>query len=425
VTGAAGSLRAVVTLGALLGGACGGLAAQQASDGEPFVLGRTYKLQSAALGEDRPVTVALPLDYDPARAYPVVYVLDGPGSVVHTAAAVKMLSQSHRMPESIVVAVSNTNERNANMTPPEQGARVRDGSVGRADEFKAFFRDELKPWVEARYPTDALDVLIGASAGGVFIAHVLNTEPDLFDGYISIGAALEHDDGRFVASLDNIFERFPDLRGSLYLAMANEGGVMLAANLHLVRTLEAHAPSSFRWKFREMPDETHDSAPARATYDGLEWIFEAWNPQDLWAELYDRGVDVLPRIEAHFARLSQEVGFEVEVPVTRVRMVARRLELAGHADRALPIAEALVERAPDHFTAQSALAQALAAVCRLEEAQAHYREAIRLASAAGRPAYFVRALEEYLEGVEERMRQGACEPGRESGGAVGRRRATP
>jgi len=405
------SLCAAVALGALPGGGCTGLAAQQAPDGEPFVLGRTYTIHSAAFGEDRPVTVALPQDYDPARAYAVVYVLDGPGHIVHTAGSVHMLAQSHRIPESIVVAVANTSERNANMTPPEQGAPVRDRSVGRADEFKAFFRDELKPWVEARYPTNRLDVLIGASSGGVFVAHVLNTEPDLFDGYISIGGSLEYDDGRFVASLDDMFERFPEARASLYLAMANEGGVMLAANLHLVRTLQEHAPSSFRWRWREMPDETHDSAPARATYDGLEWIFEAWNPQGLWNELYHRGVDVLPRIEAHFARLSAEVGFEVEMPVERVRMVSRRLELAGRADRALPIAEALVQRAPDHFMAQAALAQALEAVCRLQDAEAHYREAVRLASAAGRPAFFVRALEEYVEGVEDRIREGRCAPG--------------
>jgi len=402
------ALRAAVALGALLGGGCGCLAAQEAPDGEPFVLGRTYTIYSAALGEDRPVTVALPVGYDPTRAYAVVYVLDGPIHIVHTAGAVHMLAQSHRMPESIVVAVANTTERNANMSPPAQGAPVGDGSVGRADEFKTFFRDELKPWVEARYSTNRLDVLIGHSAGGVFVAHILNTEPELFDGYISIGGSLEYDDGRFVASLDDIFERFPDARGSLYLAMANEGGVMLAANLHLVRTLEEHPPSSFRWRWREMPDETHDSAPVRATHDGLEWIFEAWNPQDLWSELYDRGVEALPRIEAHFARLSAEVGFEVEMPVERVRMVSRRLELAGQADRALPIAEALVERAPEHFMAQSALAQALEAACRLQEAEAHYREAMRLASAAGRPAYFVRAIEEYLEGVEDRIRSGGC-----------------
>ena len=160
-----------------------------------------------------------------------------------------------------------------------------------------------------------------------------------------------------------------------------------------------------------MPDETHDSAPARATLDGLEWIFEAWNPQDLWSELYDRGVEALPRIEAHFARLSRDVGFEVEMPVDRVRMVSRRLELAGRADRALPIAEALVERAPEHFMAQSALAQALEAACRLQEAEAHYREAIRLARATGRPTYFVRAIEEYREGVEDRIRIGGCKGG--------------
>lgn len=386
-----------------------GLTGQDVPDGEPVVLGHTYRIPSAALDEDRPFTVALPAGYDPIRAYPVIYVLDGPLHLVHTTGAVQVLSRSHRMPESIVVAVANTNRRTANMSPRVAGAPMEDPPVGRADELRAFFRDELKPWIEARYSTRPLDVLIGHSLGGTFVVHVLNTEPGLFDAYLSISGNLEYDGGHFVAATDDLFQRFPEARGWLYLTLADEPGAMLESNQHFVRTLEEHAPPSFRWRWKPMPEETHPSIPARATYDALEWMFEDWNPQHLWSELFERGAEALPLIESHFARLSEEVGFEVEVPPDRIRYVARRLQLDGRADVAIPIAEALVERAPDRFISHWALGESLDSACRLEEARPHYREGIRLASIDGRPAYPLSALESTLENLEERIRRGECD----------------
>lgn len=405
------SLRRAIGVVLISSGVGSGLAGQEVPDGEPVVLGHTYRIPSAALGEDRPVTVALPAGYDPNRAYPVIYVLDGPLHLVHTTGAVQVLSRSHRMPESIVVAVANTNRRTANMSPRVAGAPMEDPPVGRADELKAFFRDELKPWIEARYSTRPLDVLVGHSLGGTFVVHVLNTEPELFDAYLSISGNLEYDGGRFVAATDDLFQRFPNARGSIYLTMANEGGAMLASNERFVRTLEEHAPPSFRWRWRQVPGETHNSLPARATYDGLEWIFEDWNPQHLWSQLFGRGAEALPLIESHFARLSEEVGFEVEVPPERIRYVARRLQLDGRADTAVPIAQALVEWAPDHFISHWALGESLDSACRLKEARPHYREGIRRASIDGRPAYFIRALQNKLADLEERILRGRCPAG--------------
>lgn len=48
-------------------------------------------------------------------------------------------------------------------------------------------------------------------------------------------------------------------------------------------------------------------------------------------------------IESHFGRLSEEMGFEAEVPIRRVREAVFRLGRDGRADLALPVAETLVE----------------------------------------------------------------------------------
>lgn len=374
-----------ITLMAMLGPfAATGLAGQEASEADPVIIAHRHTVHSSVLGEDRPISVALPQGYDSTEAYPVIYVMDGPGHLVHTLGAVGMLSQNGRMPQSIIVAIANTEgNRGLNMTPPLTEPQDNGPPMGGADGFKAFMRDELKPWVEARYSTRAYDILIGHSFGGLFISHVLNTEPDLFDAYISISPSLWYDEERFVASMDDMFERFPDARGRLYMTMGNEGGDMLSGAWHLTGILEKHAPPTFRWSWRHMPDETHGSVPTRSTYDGLEWVFGDWNPQNLWDELTERGPEVLPRIEAHFAELSDEMGFQVRPPTMRVGEISYRLGEAGRVEDAVTIAEVLVSWAPDEFMSHYALANALKVSCRLDDARTHLEHAMELAQQSG------------------------------------------
>lgn len=51
--------------------------------------------------------------------------------------------------------------------------------------FEAFLRQDLKPFIEARFPADPTSsVLLGHSLGGVFAANVFAHQPDAFAGYI-------------------------------------------------------------------------------------------------------------------------------------------------------------------------------------------------------------------------------------------------
>lgn len=129
-------------------------------------------------------------------------------------------------------------------------AKAAGGAIGGTADFQAFLRDELKPWIEAP-PTRPYDVLIGLSRGGLFISHLLNSELDLFDAYISISPSLY--DERFIASMNDVFARFPEANGALYMTMGNEGGEILAGAWRLAGTLEKHAPEGFRWTWAHLP----------------------------------------------------------------------------------------------------------------------------------------------------------------------------
>ena len=381
-------------------------------DGEPYVAARTFVVHSEVLGEDRPIAVGLPQRFDPAEAYPVIYVMDGLGHMLHTLGSARFLASSDRMPAAIVVTIANTEgNRTRDMTPPatsvSQSTALPD--AGGADGFVAFMRDELKPWIQARYPTRPYDVLIGHSLGGLFISHVLNTEPDLFDAYIAISPSLWWDEERYVEGMGDVFDRFPDARGALYMTMGNEGGEMLAGAWRLASTLEKHAPEGFRWHWERMPHETHGSVPARSTYDGLEWIFAGWYPGPLFAELAERGAPVLSRIEAHYAEVSEEFGWQVEVPLYTVLETVWQLGEQGRPERALGLAEAMVARYPDHHFSHVAMGEAHLAACRLDEARLSLEEAAAMAEEQGEPTDFP---QDRLQEVEAVRAGGDCPSGR-------------
>jgi hypothetical protein len=73
--------------------------------------------------------------------------------------------------------------------PPEAG------NAGGAEKFLGFVGDELIPWVNARYPTDSMRVLVGHSLGGLFAAYALSRRPELFTGWVLMEPSLWWNEG--------------------------------------------------------------------------------------------------------------------------------------------------------------------------------------------------------------------------------------
>ena len=74
-------------------------------------------LQSKILGEERAFLVRTPRGYEQGSdKYPVLYMTDGDRNIGHTAATVQFLADNGRMPEMIIVGISNT-DRTRDLTP--------------------------------------------------------------------------------------------------------------------------------------------------------------------------------------------------------------------------------------------------------------------------------------------------------------------
>lgn len=247
-----------------------GLACHPASGQSPSVLptAEAHVLTSDVLGEEREILISLPPSYASGTArYPVVYILDGPSNLAHTAASARHLAAHSRMPDAILVAIANR-RREFDMTPSDLPLPTLGGQGGRADAFLAFLRDELGAWVDQRYRTSTLRVLLGHSHGGLFAGHVFATDPDAFAAYVLMDAPMSLGDGAVALHMIESVrgagparivsvERGFGFRESDWTTLASAAG----PSVRLTRLDHAER------------GETHSSMVLPATYEGLAAVF--------------------------------------------------------------------------------------------------------------------------------------------------------
>ncbi|MEG3179169.1 alpha/beta hydrolase [Sphingomonas sp. LT1P40] len=161
----------------------------------PALSGDYFSQPSRTTGRTYHIYVRLPQDYaaDPARRYPVVYLLDGDSLFPILGATHLFLTLDDKLPEAIVVGIAyggfgpvnkrgiDYRERSTSEAPGEAGAAA----------FLSFLKGELIPAVETRYRADpARRILFGQSLGGRFAIHSAFVEPDMFWGRIASNPAL-------------------------------------------------------------------------------------------------------------------------------------------------------------------------------------------------------------------------------------------
>lgn len=148
----------------------------------------------------RNVDVWLPAGYDAARRYPVLYMHDGQNLFIPAEAYTKItwgVAETFTALgiDCIVAGVWNTGARRVPEYMPEApfaGAQfdpLRDeinkhaGEAPFSDAYLSFLVDELKPWVDANFPTlpDAAHTgVMGSSMGGLISLYALCRYPQVF-----------------------------------------------------------------------------------------------------------------------------------------------------------------------------------------------------------------------------------------------------
>lgn len=365
---------------------------------EPIIIGVKTSVRSKILGETRPVWIHLPATYGmvPGR-YPVIYLLDGNDHFTEVTGIVQRLAGNQRMPDAIIVALPNTSDRTRDLSPPAASDSIRAAMFqaspdtisqhfptrGGSRNLLAFITQELAPWIEHRYTTAPYRILIGHSLGGLFVLDALMHQPESFRAYVALSPSLWWDDHRYVDTVEAGLSRARLDGTALYMTTGSRepAAAMIVPAQQLADFLGRSQFKGFRWSYRVMPGEIHNTNPHRSEYDALEWIFDGFEPHDsVLAALYTRA-DSMPLVN-HYATLSRQLGYTVPYPVSTLDDWGHFFMSTSMFDRALRLFRFNVAHAPTWPGAYGGLADGLEAAGAKADAIGAAAKALHLATAS-------------------------------------------
>lgn len=339
---------------------------------------KSLTLKSAVLGEDRVVLVRTPVGYETNKlSYPVLYMTDGDAHMGHTASTIEFLVRNGRIPDLIVVGVSNT-DRTRDLTPAKSTVKNAAGEVqfstaGGADNFLKFFETELIPEIEKSYRVQPYRILAGHSFGGLFAIHTMITKPGLFNSYIAVSPSLQWENAEAFKRAENYFKNQKELKSTLFVSLGNEPGGIGEIFNSFKELLSKTNIKGFEWQAERMPDEDHGSVVLRSHYFGLRKIYEGWQaPRDTETGAF---LDGLKGVDAHYKKLSEKFGYSIPTPEALINQLGYQLLAQTKPDEAIAAFKANVERYPQSANVYDSLAEAYERGGRIDLAEPLYEKA--------------------------------------------------
>ncbi|HEX3367075.1 alpha/beta hydrolase [Phenylobacterium sp.] len=246
-----------------------------------------FLLHADRLGRDFEVVVYVPRAtvFLPGQKLPAIYALDGGYGLAGLQSL--FLSARDFMAPAIVVSIDyvsgQQNFRATDFTHnPFTVAGTTAGGGGAA--FEAFLLQDLKPFIEARYPADpAGSVLFGHSLGAVFAANVFTDRPDAFSGYI-IGSLVVPRDPTIVGRVAKAAKAAHGVR--VFLAVGGDEDGTTAENRMMRQGFASMAEAlknqpGITLEARSYPGDVHLSYYPKLILDGFRFVLPPTVPVNL------------------------------------------------------------------------------------------------------------------------------------------------
>ena len=242
-------------------------------------LGETHyhRFASQFLQQTYHIYVRLPDQYDPAKEYPAVYLLDGGWTYPVLAGYYHYLRFAEEVPSSIIVGISYGTDdwEQGNMRSRDYTAKAADRNFwGGADNFQKVLREEILPLIEDHYGADPDQrIIFGQSLGGQFILYSALTEPELFWGYIASNPAL-HRNLDFFLRKTQVENENPN-PPRLFVSSGSQDDPVYREPA-LVWMKHWNQQERLPWSLRTMTLEgqSHFSAAPEAFRQGMRWVFD-------------------------------------------------------------------------------------------------------------------------------------------------------
>jgi predicted alpha/beta superfamily hydrolase len=107
--------------------------------------------------------------------------------------------------------------------------------------FLEILKEEIIPWVEARFAVGAERGIGGYSLGGLFATYALFTSPETFSHYWIGSPAFWWDEGVIFELEEAYFADHDNLEGKIFMSVGSLEGMMVPDMLRLAETLKARA----------------------------------------------------------------------------------------------------------------------------------------------------------------------------------------
>lgn len=235
--------------------------------------GKSFKIHSKIIGEEREIYVYLPPGYDNnQKEYPVLYLTDGSiGSFLWHAGAIRYFGR-RKFPQMIMVAIPNT-DRGRDLSPNKWEQLPNSGG---GKNFLDFITNELIPKIENNFRTTDYRIIAGFSAGGNFVLYTMFENPDSFSAYIA--ASPSNNDQEFIMHLTHKFLN-KNKRAKKFLFLPYyEGDLTICTESipEILELIEKKKPIGFEYKVKIYKGNDH--VPPESLLDGLLAIFYDWQP---------------------------------------------------------------------------------------------------------------------------------------------------
>lgn len=236
-------------------------------------------LYSNVLNEQRNIRIILPEGYksNSEKTYDVIYVLDGERVAKVVSAIHDMTSNWKEIPKCIIVGVDNkeiegVKQRNRDLLPTYV---ERFPLSGKADNYIKFFKDDLIPYINKKYPTTNRKTLFGHSHAGTFAMYTLLNEPTLFSAYVLADPSLWWDDKYVIKLAENKPSLMP-IDTSLFIS-GREGERYIAMGTDAMDdVLEKNISKENVWRSMAYKNETHFTIILKTAYDGLKFVYKSF-----------------------------------------------------------------------------------------------------------------------------------------------------
>jgi hypothetical protein len=230
-------------------------------------------------GQEYELHIMLPGGYKSAdKKYPVVYLMDSQWDFPLVTGLYGKYYYDGFIPELIIVGVTWAGEhanydslRKRDYTPTKVDAIPQSGG---ADQFLAFMKQELFPFIESNYKADGNNrTLMGCSGGGVFTLYTLFTQPDLFTGYASATPYIPWDN-EVLYKYEQEFAKKRLPNPVRVFMTVGDVEITRPAFEKFSATMVAHKNPSVRLHSKILENTGHSGTQHETYARGLQFIFE-------------------------------------------------------------------------------------------------------------------------------------------------------